>query len=348
MNINIPYEFGSHAEVRHLHDVPRGYRAKFHLADSRRLEVEKVLSNKGAHIRALGRKVKSNKQIAKQQAASIPNLKQENRLLAAYPAKVQMLEAEVAKLRAATIEVSTKSEQANTLLEAQKLELNAQVKTLEGESTALRQDYALSNLNLRRMTEEMEKVSELNERLKEKARGSVANNNLLKSENKRLEQGVSRVKEQATQAMEKLRQSEKKLENTKVDLESKGRDLRRLEREITSQTAENKNLTHANLALRAELDNLEESNRNTLEENLGLREDLAREILVFDQIRDKIAGKVEEVILPSTNHSEHLRKSGAVIQVGLDSGSRMDPERPLKSEEEKLEKNPNFVKEESS
>jgi chromosome segregation ATPase len=346
VNINIPYEFGCRAEVRHLHDVPHDYRAKFHLADSRRLEVEKELRNMRVKIRALGKEVKGNKQIAKQQAASIQNLKQENRLLAAYPAKVQMLEAEVAKLRAATIEVSTKSEQANTLLEAQKLELNAQVKTLEGESTALRQDYALSNLNLRRMTEEMEKVSELNERLKEKARGSVANN-LLKSENKRLEQGVSRMKEQATQAMEKLRQSEKKFENTKVDLETKGRDLRRLEREITSQTAENRNLTHANLALRAELDNLEESNRNILEENLGLREDLAREILVLDQIRDKIAGKVEEGILPSTNHSEHLRKSGEVIQVGLDSGSRMDPERPLKSEE-KLEKNPNFVKEESS
>jgi chromosome segregation ATPase len=153
------------------------------------------------------------------------------------------------------------------------------------------------------------------------------------------------MKEQATQAREKLGQSEKKLENTRVDLETKGRDLRRLEREVTSQTAENKNLTHANLTLRAELDNLEERNHNALEENLRLREDLAREIQVLDQIRDKIAGKVEEETLLSTNHSERLRMPGEVIQVGLNSGSRMDPEQPLKSEEKNLKE---VVKEESS
>jgi chromosome segregation ATPase len=346
VNINIPYEFGSNAEVRHLYDVSHDYRAKFHLADSRRLEVEKELLNKCVQlVRALEKEVKTHKLISEQRAASMQNLRREKRRLAAYPAKVQMLEAEVAKLGAAGIEVTTKSEQAIKLLETQKLELNAQVEKLEGESTALRQDYALSNLNLRRMTEEMETVDELNEQLKEKARGSVANTNLLKSENKRLEQGVSRMKEQATQAREKLGQSEKKLENMKVDLETKGRDLRRLEREVTSQTAENKNLTHANLTLRAELDNLEESNRNALEENLRLREDLAREIQVLDQIRDKIAGKVEEETILSTNHSERLRMPGEVIQVGLNSGSRMDPERPLKSEEKNLEK---VVKEESS
>jgi len=328
------------------------------------------LQNNHDVIQQLEGKLKSLQNTAKQRAALMKYLRKDNQWLKDYLTKVQMLEAEAARLWMAAVECTAttkKLQQDISLLESQKLELDAEVERVERVLMTLQKDSVMSDKHLWKIGKEMVAVRALNLRLKEEACRGVAQCSrldvevkkvecgapVLRLENQRLEQELLWMQRQMAEAMD---ESQEKLKWMNGDLQAKNLNLQqwcgRLERWVTPQgdrAADSKELTDANQKLRTQLIALEESSWTAQEENERLHVELTQERGVVDEIRNRVAGIVEEGILAFSNCLEPLLTSEAIIHVkfkadATEEANTKGSEYLLKSKEKEK---PRAVKEES-
>jgi chromosome segregation ATPase len=197
--------------------------------------------------------------------------------------------------------------------EGQVQHLNEEMGTLRVDNLALKEDLCQSGVKYARLAEESKKVVEElrtfranNFRLKEEVHRTGAKCSQLEAD---IKTGESMSKAQNNRLGDDLAAARKLLATADQEGQNSMRMLETLKKANLDLNGKNRNLLQrcgrlekcVSLQINRSAENIELAER--------LKEDLAREIRVIDQIRDKVAGVVAGEILAIFDDSDHLPRS---------------------------------------